>query len=151
MCIAILTIANRTCTHCLVACNFKFHARCNHQMNKLIMTREAYIEIHRWQRDGGSDSKVQSRLLVSWLVCSSDDCILHETWSYEQPNSVSFLLLWQAPALLLSTFSGKTTLLPCITILIKLTEMLSIMHAWCSLAAPSAVAVCWCASAVFLL
>ena len=26
-----------------------------------------------------------------------------------KPNSVSFLLLWQAPALLLSTFSGKTT------------------------------------------
>ena len=42
----------------------------------------------------------------------SDNCILHETSSYEQPNSVSFLLLWQAPALLLSTFSGKTTLLP---------------------------------------
>ena len=31
--------------------------------------------------------------------------------SCEQPNGVSFLLLWQAPPLLLSTFSGKTTVI----------------------------------------
>ena len=35
----------------------------------------------------------QPRLLVSWLVYSSDDCILHETLRYEQQNQFVLLLL----------------------------------------------------------
>ena len=34
--------------------------------------------------------------LLTWLSCSPDDCISHETWSYRQPNNVSFLLLWSS-------------------------------------------------------